>query len=92
MIHRIARSYVVIYLSIINLLIYVLVLSGFIKYARQTIFYFTGIYITSTIVLLTILFMIIKRKYGLSYWLILIINTLVFAWAYLYLQDALRLK
>jgi len=89
---RIAKPYIVISLSIINLLIYVLVLNGFIKYARQTIFYFTGIYITSGIVLLTILFMIIKKKYGLSYWLILIINTLVFVWAYLYLQDALRLK
>ena len=79
-------------LSIINLLLYLLVINNFIKFARQTIFYITGIYITFAIVILTILYMIVKKQYGLRYWFILLINTVVFIWAYSYLQNVLRVK
>ncbi len=89
---RIIKLYSIVCLSLINLIIYILLLNGFIKHTRQTIFYFSGIYITSTIVLLTILYMIIKRRNGLIYWIILTINTIVLIYAYLYLQDVLCLK
>lgn len=82
----------IIVLSIVNLLIYLLVINGLIKFARETIFYVTGIYVTFGIVLLTILYMIIKRKYGAGYWIIFLINTLVFIWAYSYLQNALLVR
>lgn len=90
--HYVVKPFTIIVLSILNLLIYLLVINNLIKVAQETIFYITGIYATFSIVLITILYMVVKKKYELNYWVILLINISVFIWAYSYLQNAMNVK
>jgi hypothetical protein len=83
---------VFIYLSVANLIIYLLVICNLLSVFRQSLFYVAGVYIPLAFICIALFNLFVFKKHIFTYCLIVIINTLVFVGTCMYLQNALIVR